>query len=834
MADESTTQPSVTQADSPPTIPDESEQLPGDSEAKSAVNKDNDGAHEPVIGTAGVPATITPSSLRDFSKVRRFTIPEAKGSNAASIEHRRYEIALIRKVLTYGPDPVTQVVEGDAKDAAAASNNEGTNAKEVSLSGPLYPSGPLGDLLSQEDTAATGSELAEWEKTVELTTIKALETLMQHSSEKGLIDFEKKRFTSLAGYAALYSDEAGLGTILGSANGGHWPFKGYIENGGSDQLFAFERLTVQPYSLRRLPLDAKLPFAVSDETVRRLTSGQFTSLQRLHDRRRLLYVDFSSLVNLDRFEGRYTGACEAYFWQDPRDKRGLHPLAILVHPLKGKVVPVPPAVHNFEGKGRGLLTTLQLAIAKLVIEVETKVDDVKQAVESEKDVVEANEEGDVAIDKEQDAPNDTPKVKVKGDPADAPSHPLLYTPLDTPAAWTLAKMIFSQNDLFWSAFYHLASTHEVLDIIYLAAARTLNIAHPVFALLSRFTTRTFGVRPILLQKLINKGGPVDQLFPWGGDQAGLLTSQLYQRRNETGASTCGGAGAGAGRIASNYFQTDLSARNLAGAGARSRKYFMGKVGPLKLKFLEDKYPEVGHFPYYRDVKRVHDALWDCIASMIYSSYESDAAVQGDRELCAFVQEAQQDEAGGGAGIQDLPAINGSRVALIDFITHVAYLSSIKHNIINTNGPAYGLNTLPYHPMSFYKPLPTTEEEKAQLNAVDDLVTQGYLPDVVQSLKQVALLHAFARPFYVDDEDEEGDGKGKGRERGQTLLHAFDDADLLRAAPSAFRQAVKVFKERMQVFSDEVRRRNDEPVQSGGEPFKWTVMDPKWCPFFAAI
>lgn len=724
-------------------------------------------------------------TVRDFSGIHKFSLPMGKGWNAATLEHRKAGINAIRKALVYGPNPIASAVPLSASGTPA-------------VVGPPYPTGPLGEVLEQDDVKSLGGELSEWEKKVELATMKALELLILHS-DKGVIDFEKKMFTSLEGFKQLYENKS-LQELLASANGGQWPFKGYLENGGSDALFGYERLSVQPYSLVRLPLTTSmLPFEVPDELVRTVTSGQFTSLRKLHDRRRLFYIDYKCLADLARFEGRYAGACEAYFWQDPRRDEALMPLAIRVHPLRGKVVPVPPAVHD--DKNFGLLTTLTLAIEKLVIEVEYKIKEEQQACEKER-------EGGKSEDGKEPSTAITPTAG-ETVPASTTTRPLLYTPLDKPAAWTLAKMAFSQNDLFWSSFYHLASTHEVIDVVYLSAVRTLSIEHPVLALISRFARNTFGVRPIFIQKLLNKGGPLDQLFPWGGDQASLLTSQLY-------------AG-DAGKIASNYFRTDLSNRNLAGMGARSRKYFVGKYGPLKI--FQDKFPRIEIYPYYDDVKRIHDALWDCIAGLVYSMYESDEILRGDSELSAFYNESSTPVQEGGAGIQGLLTFHNTRVQLIDFLTHIAYLASIKHNIINTNGPSYGLNTLPYHPMSFFKPLPTTEKEKAQLTSIDDLATQGYLPDVMQSLKQIALLNAFTRPNYVKEDGEEGEG--------QTLFHAFDDPALLRAAPDAFRRAVRVFKTRMEDMSTDFRKRN-QGVPNAANPFVWTVLDPKWVPWYAAI
>ena len=62
---------------------------------------------------------------------------------------------------------------------------------------------------------------------------------------------------------------------------------------------------------------------------------------------------------------------------------------------------------------------------------------------------------------------------------------LTYTPLDQPQDWLLAKIMYNNNDFFHGQVYHLAGTHDVAEIVYLAALRTLSPAHPVAAYLKR-------------------------------------------------------------------------------------------------------------------------------------------------------------------------------------------------------------------------------------------------------------------------------------------------------------------------------------------------------------
>jgi hypothetical protein len=62
---------------------------------------------------------------------------------------------------------------------------------------------------------------------------------------------------------------------------------------------------------------------------------------------------------------------------------------------------------------------------------------------------------------------------------------LIYTPLDSPNDWLLAKMMYNVNDFWFAQWNHLAGTHEVVQISYMAAIRSLSDEHPVRAILDR-------------------------------------------------------------------------------------------------------------------------------------------------------------------------------------------------------------------------------------------------------------------------------------------------------------------------------------------------------------
>lgn len=151
-----------------------------------------------------------------------------------------------------------------------------------------------------------------------------------------------------------------------------------------------ERLTSNPYVVERLPISQQLPFVVNDSLVIKISG---LSLSNLHTQGRLFYADHSYQSNSTRYpvgSGKYTSACQAYFY-------------------------ISPSTGDF----------LPLAIKP------------------------------------------------------EPGSNIVYTPLDSANDWLLAKILFNTNDLFHGQVYHLAASHDVAEIVYEAALRTMSIKHPV-------------------------------------------------------------------------------------------------------------------------------------------------------------------------------------------------------------------------------------------------------------------------------------------------------------------------------------------------------------------
>lgn len=203
----------------------------------------------------------------------------------------------------------------------------------------------------------------------------------------GLIWAQAGGFKNLSSYELLYKDQWRLSNPGRVAPGA---FTNYTQ----DLFFSMERLSIGPFSTRRLhPSKDALPFTVDAATVQKITGK---SLEQLHESGRLFFADHSYQAKYALQPGRFAAACNAYFYIDPKSDDFL-PLAI--------------------------------------------------------------------------------RTNVGSD--------LIYTPLDTKDDWLFAKMMFNNNDYFFGQIYHLANSHAVAEIVYLAALRTLSTRHPVRAFLDR-------------------------------------------------------------------------------------------------------------------------------------------------------------------------------------------------------------------------------------------------------------------------------------------------------------------------------------------------------------
>ncbi|CAN8104692.1 unnamed protein product [Discula destructiva] len=340
---------------------------------------------------------------------------------------------------------------------------------------------------------------------------------------------------------------------------------------------------------------------------------------------------------------------------------------------------------------------------------------------------------------------------------------LIYTPADSPEDWLLAKILFNINDFFYSQVYHLAATHEVIQITWMAAIRTLSNEHPIYGLLNRLTYEVFAINPLAAQVLFANGSFFDELLPFTGAAAAAYNTELYFN--------------GAGAFQANYFQTELESRGLLNASSG---------------------PALENFPYYEDASVIYSAMRAFVTAFVGSYYSSDAVVKADTELQAWAREANGD-----AGVMDFPATITTKTQVVDILTHIAHLGSTAHHAVNTNELLSLSASFPMHPGALHKPVPTV---KGNTSVVE------YLPPLDNVIKQFELDALFARPLLVNS--------------NRSLLNMFNDNNFLAGTNAATKTAAASFTSSMKAFSAKVQARTfDADGLSQGMPFVWQALDP---------
>ncbi|KAK6329935.1 hypothetical protein TWF718_003362 [Orbilia javanica] len=100
---------------------------------------------------------------------------------------------------------------------------------------------------------------------------------------------------------------------------------GLLTNYTQDLLFSMQRLSTNPYAIRRFSPGETLPFIVADTIAENLTGQNMATLLA---EGRLFYADHSGLKSFDPEDSaNYAGGCDAYFYISPANGQFL-PLAI--------------------------------------------------------------------------------------------------------------------------------------------------------------------------------------------------------------------------------------------------------------------------------------------------------------------------------------------------------------------------------------------------------------------------------------------------------------------------------------------------------------------------
>ncbi|RYP50556.1 hypothetical protein DL768_003952 [Monosporascus sp. mg162] len=347
---------------------------------------------------------------------------------------------------------------------------------------------------------------------------------------------------------------------------------------------------------------------------------------------------------------------------------------------------------------------------------------------------------------------------------------LVYSPLDDPTDWLLAKMIFNVNDFFHAQMFHLVVTHDVSEAVHLAALRTLSEKHPVMIILERLMLQGYSSRVVGEELCFNPGGHWDQLF---------YVNNIGCRDYVTNNWPTRGAYQG------GYLKNDFQARGLVDENSE-----------FNFKF----------FPFYQDALKIQEIYREFFVAFVDSYYASDDDVAADSELQNWFAEAPA------AKVVDFPTGPVTKETLTDVLTHFGFIVSVVHHGLNGGDPVGSKATLPFHLNAMYAPLPTEK-------GVTDLLP--FLPPAEQAVHYIAFIATFNRPFYRTS--------GRTLEYAfwdESLLERFNKET--RAAAADFRARMNGLSREIRT------RDFDEKGLSLGMPFIYRTLDPGYIPYFSAV
>ncbi|KAI1324959.1 Lipoxygenase [Xylariaceae sp. FL0255] len=169
-----------------------------------------------------------------------------------------------------------------------------------------FPTGVLGDAIVQEHQRQWYENAEELVRTVAQEAEIAFAAIQDAGGLRTLPDYHRL-------YDGQWQGSVPTGVALGE-----------LSNFTSDLLFSMERLSTNPYSIRRLYPSDDLSFILDDKLAVALSG---LPLSELHASGRLFLADHSYQKEYPTTAGRYVAGCQAYFFIDSRSNKFL-PLAI--------------------------------------------------------------------------------------------------------------------------------------------------------------------------------------------------------------------------------------------------------------------------------------------------------------------------------------------------------------------------------------------------------------------------------------------------------------------------------------------------------------------------
>ncbi|TMW69331.1 hypothetical protein Poli38472_001487 [Pythium oligandrum] len=257
-----------------------------------------------------------------------------------------------------------------------------------------------------------------------------------------------------------------------------------------------------------------------------------------------------------------------------------------------------------------------------------------------------------------------------------PDTGIAYTPFDSKDEWTLAKIGLNTAAVSYHQWMHLCHTHALTSSIRVELFRNMASEHPVRALLEHHAYIDHGIEWLMSIVLLAPGTPLDRTFGWGATGSARFAHDYLKNQGSL----------------KDDLPTDLQRRGLC-------------------DIPRHKYAQYGSMLY--------NAINSFVKRYIDVYYKSEFAVKNDFELqnwardCALVPH-----------LKDFPSSFATKMQLQKLVTHLIYLSGVKHHAMNS-AVAWAAISAPYSNDGVRKAMPTRKGDP--INLLDFVVPPSLLP-----------------------------------------------------------------------------------------------------------
>ncbi|XP_073779358.1 arachidonate 5-lipoxygenase b, tandem duplicate 2 isoform X3 [Danio rerio] len=252
----------------------------------------------------------------------------------------------------------------------------------------------------------------------------------------------------------------------------------------------------------------------------------------------------------------------------------------------------------------------------------------------------------------------------------------VFLPTDDEYDWLLAKMWVKSSDYnIHQLITHLLRTHLISEVFTIAMFRQLSAVHPVYKLLIPHVRFTIAINTAARETLINEGGVFGKVDSTGG----IGIEQVIRKGMQT-----------------------LTYKSLCFPEA------------MKIRNVDSK-EDLPNYYYRDDGMMVWEAVKSFVSDVVKIYYSSDATVQGDEEIQAFVQDVCSYGMKNCPNNGEFPNALKTREQLVEYLTIVIFTASAQHAAINF-GQFDWYAWIPNTPSTMRKP-PPTEKGKVDMKYI---------------------------------------------------------------------------------------------------------------------